>query len=137
MNEPTAHTPNQAPAQKQRHGCLTAYLILMIIANSLVALMYLPRLRIIHDIRMLQWARAWAFPVLIVAGVFNVVCAIALLRWKKWGFWGFAVSTVIIFSVNLSIGLDIWPALLGLLGLPILYGVLHIGKEKKGWSQLG
>jgi len=139
MNEPNAHAPSDIPAPKQRHGCLTAYLIFMIIANSLVTLVYLPRPNyqlILFDIVHLYWTRAFVWPVLIVAGIFNVVCAVALLRWKKWGFWGFAVSSVIIFFVNLFIGLDIWPALVGLLGLPILYGVLQIGKEDKGWPQL-
>jgi hypothetical protein len=78
----------------------------------------------------------WAFPVLTVGGIFNVVCAIALFRWKKWGFWGLAASAVTIFFINLSLGLGTGRALLGFLGLPILYGVLHIGKEGKGWSQL-
>jgi hypothetical protein len=128
INEPNSYRSNQVTAQKQRHGCLTAYLVFMVIANSLVTLMYL--LRSIR-IQILEWP----FSVLIVAGIFNVVCAVALLRWKNWGFWGFAASAVVIFFVN-SIRHGIGVALLGFLGLPILYGVLHIGKERKGWSQL-
>lgn len=129
MNGPTAYTPNQVPAQKHRHGCLAAYLVLMIVINSVVALTYLLLSKDMHIPR-------WAFPVLILAVAFNVVCAIALFKWKKWGFWGFTASAVTIFLVNLSLGLGAGRALLGFLGLPILYGVLHIGKEKKGWSQL-
>jgi hypothetical protein len=129
MNEPIAYIPNQVSAQKHRHGCLAAYLVLMIVVNSVMALTYLLLSEGIHKPR-------WAFPVLIVTGIFNVVCAIALFRWKKWGFWGFAASAITIFFVNLSLGLGTGRALLGFLGLPILYGVLHIGKERKGWSQL-
>jgi hypothetical protein len=130
MNEPTAYIPNQVPAQKHRHGCLAAYLVFMIVANSVTALTYV--LLSFKDIHMPRWA----FPVLTVGGIFNVVCAIALFRWKKWGFWGLAASAVTIFFINLSLGLGTGRALLGFLGLPILYGVLHIGKEGKGWSQL-
>ena len=79
---------------------------------------------------------SWAFPVLVVGGVFNLVCAIGLFRWKKWGFWGFVGSASIVFVINLSIGLSLGAALAGLLGVAILYGVLHIGKERKGWPQL-
>ena len=129
MNEPTAYTPNQPPAQKQRHGCLTAYLVFIIVGNSATALIYLLGSENIHMPK-------WAFPVMIVAGIFNLVCAIALFRWKKWGFWGAVASGVVVFFINLSIGVQPGFALAGLLGVAILYGVLHIGKENKGWSQL-
>ena len=66
----------------------------------------------------------------------NLVFAIALLRWKEWGFWGFVATSVVIFFVNLSFGFSLGRALLGLLGVANLYGVLHIGKERQGWSQL-
>ncbi|TWT89122.1 hypothetical protein Mal64_26140 [Pseudobythopirellula maris] len=119
---------------KSRHGCLTAWLVLMIIANSASALMYLVGSDAIR--RSLPDAPGWAFPVLIVFSLFNLVCAIALFQWKKWGFWGFCLSSVVALVVNLSIGLGIGPAVGGLIGLVLLYGVLHIGKENKGWPQL-
>jgi len=134
MTEPTQYTPNQPLAQKQRHGCFTAYLVFMIVANSASTLVYLVGSEAIR--RNTPNMPAWAFPVLIVLGIFNLVCAIALFRWKKWGFWGFVTSAVIAFAVNLSIGIAPGFALVGLLGVAILYGVLHIGDERKGWSQL-
>ncbi|WP_146400759.1 hypothetical protein [Pseudobythopirellula maris] len=108
--------------------------MLMIIANSASALMYLVGSDAIR--RSLPDAPGWAFPVLIVFSLFNLVCAIALFQWKKWGFWGFCLSSVVALVVNLSIGLGIGPAVGGLIGLVLLYGVLHIGKENKGWPQL-
>lgn len=119
---------------KSRHGCLTAWLVLMIIANSASALMYLLGSDAIRQA--LPNAPGWAFPVLIVFSLFNLVCAIALFQWKKWGFWGFCVSSVVALVVNLSIGLGIGPAVGGLIGVALLYGVLQIGKENKGWPQL-
>jgi hypothetical protein len=119
---------------KNRHGCLTAYLIVMIIANSLTGLLYVFGADAIKQ--RLPNMPNWAFPVLIAMAIINLVCAVALFRWKKWGFWGFALSSLVVFAVNLAIGLSITSAILGLFGVAVLFGVLHIGKENKGWTQL-
>jgi hypothetical protein len=134
MNEPTPYTPDQPPAQKHRHGCLTAYLVFVIIANAGATLFYMIGSGSARS--NVASAPPWAFPVLIVLGVSNLIFAIALLRWEKWGFWGFVASSVGAFLVNTSIGIGTAAALLGLLGVAVLYGVLHIGAERKGWSQL-
>ena len=120
--------------QKQRHGCLTAVLVLMIIANSATAFMYLFGGSTIKQ--NLPGIPSWALVVLGIFAVFNLVCAIALFRWKKWGFWGFIASSIVALFVNLSIGLGISQSLLGLVGIALIFGVLHIGKENKGWPQL-
>jgi len=119
---------------KSRHGCLTALLVFIIIASSASALIYVLGSEAIR--RSLPNAPGWAFPVLIVFSLFNVACAVALFKWKKWGFWGFCVSSIVALVVNLSIGLGIARTVLGLVGVLLLYGVLHIGKENKGWPQL-
>ena len=121
--------------QKQRHGCLTAWLVLMIMGNSAAALIYLLARQTIKQA--FPASPGWLFPVLAVFSIFNLVCAIALFKWKSWGFWGFLLSSIVAFIVNLSTGLGIGQSLLGLLGIVLLYAVLHIGKEEKGWSQLG
>ena len=121
-------------AAKKRHGCLTVWLIFMIAANSAVALMYLLGAETIRG--SFRNAPGWAFPVLIVFSLFNLVCVIALFQWKKWGFWGCCGSSVVGVVVNLSIGLKPASVVLGMLGVLLLYGVLHIGKENKGWPQL-
>jgi hypothetical protein len=126
--------PDRPPAQKHRHGCLTAYLIFMIIANSATGLVYLLASEPIQ--RAVPTMPGWTFPVLIAGAILNLVFAIALLKWKEWGFWGFAFSSVAVFFINLDAGIGLGSALFGLLGVPILYGVLHIGGAAKGWSQL-
>jgi len=55
---------------------------------------------------------------------------------KKWGFWGFVCSAIVVFCINVSIGSDPASASKGLLGIAILYGVLRIGKKRNGWAQL-
>lgn len=148
---------------KNRHGCLAAWLVLMIIVNSLGVLGYLMSLlgrgmisqilqsqmyqsqmsqSQILQIQMLLNIPIWVFLVSIVFSIFNVVCAIALFLWKKWGFWGFCASSVAALVVNLSVGSRgisqvISSTLVSLVLVLVLFGVLHIGrKENKGWPQL-
>jgi len=71
-------TEATVPQEKERHGCLTAYLVLAIIANSATALIYLFGAAAIK--RSVPNMPDWAFPVLIVLVLFNLACAIALLR---------------------------------------------------------
>ena len=120
--------------KKQRHGCLTAVLVLMIIANSATALMYLLGSNAIQQAA--PGIPSWSLAVLGIFAAINLVCTVALFKWKKWGFWGFIFTSIAALFVNLSIGLGIGQSLLGLGGLALLYGVLHIGKENKGWPQL-
>ncbi|MEM8828568.1 MAG: hypothetical protein AAGE96_04325 [Cyanobacteria bacterium P01_G01_bin.19] len=120
--------------KKRRHGCLTAWLIFMILANSVSALIYLLQAEAIRELS--PNLPGWSFPVLIGISMFNLVCAIALFRWKKWGFWGFLSSSIAAFILNLSLGLGIGTSLSGLIGILILYGLLNLGDSNKGWSQL-
>lgn len=120
--------------QRQRHGCLTTWLVVMLVMNSFAALVYFLAGGFLLET--LPGAPSWSMPVLGTLSVLNLVCAVALLRWKKWGFWGFCLTSFAAFAINLSIGTGIGPSLMGLLGLVLLYGVLQIGGEKRGWPQL-
>ena len=113
---------------------MTAYLVVMIVASSLSTLSYF----LAGDFLRQTYPNApdWVLPVLGVLGVLVVVCAIALLRWKKWGFFLWVGLAIIAFFVNLVVGLGLFQSVFGLLGIAILYGVLQIGKENKGWPQL-
>ncbi|MCJ7670307.1 MAG: zinc-ribbon domain-containing protein [Dehalococcoidia bacterium] len=115
----------QSSEQKRRHGCLTAYLIFAIIVNVGVALYYV-----------LAGLAAFAIgAIFIVLLIFNIICLIALFKWKKWGFWGVVVCIII--GVCLTLYLGLGPeSFSGLVGLAVLYGVLQVGKENKGWPQL-
>ena len=131
----TAPDIQQEPhAEKQRHGCLAAFLLFMIISNSATVILYLGGFPTIwrNDS---SWP-TWLFAVLILGACFNLACLVGLLRWKKWGFWGLAASAVVAFVVNVIIGVGVVYALLGFLGVAILYAVLQIGNGRKGWSQL-
>jgi hypothetical protein len=119
--------------QKKRHGCLAAWLAMLIIGNSATSMFYLVGSELMKQT--FPNAPNWAFPVLVILGLVNLICAIALLRWKKWGFWGACASAIVIFITNIYIGTG-GAAILGLAGPALLYGVLQIGGENNGWSQL-
>jgi ABC-type proline/glycine betaine transport system permease subunit len=153
---------NKMEETKNRHGCLTAWLVLLIITNSITALsnllnilrgdMFVQLLQNpaytgqipaeqLSQIQMLLNTPLWVFYVSIALATFNVVCAVALFMWKKWGFWGFCVSSILAVIINLmyfskNVTTIIISIISGLLAVLILFGVLHIGKKNKGWPQL-
>jgi hypothetical protein len=49
---------------------------------------------------------------------------------------GFLATSIVALFVNFALGIGIGQSLLGLLGVALLYAVLQIGKENKGWPQL-
>ena len=127
----TLHALPVPEQQNGRHGCLTAYLIFGLVANSLSLVGQL----------FAAFAGAklgfplWLFPVFIIVNCFNIACMVALFKWQKWAFWGIVASTCLVFPINLKV-FGVAVALPGLLGIAFLYGVLQIGKHNKGWPQL-
>jgi len=113
---------------KQRHGCVTAWLIFMIVANSLASLVYLiAGVNIIVTVD--RDVRPIIIGVLVLSSLLNVYFASLLLQWKKSGFVGIAIMSVLIFFVNLAIKMGPGRAILGLVGILILYGILQIEKD--------
>lgn len=123
-----------ARTMKSRHGCLTAWLILMVVANAGVSIIYFFTSSSLRAT--LPNAPGWLFPVLGVVALVNVGATVALFMWKKIGFWIFCGSALLAVVLNLIGGLGIAASLGGLIGVAILYGVLQIGDTNKGWPQL-
>ena len=119
---------------KQRHGCLTAFLVVAIIGNAVAVLLYIFATGTV--LQSFPGASPWTLVVLAVVGILNIVCLIALFKWKKWGFYAALVFSFVTFAVNLVLGVGIIRAILGFIGIAILYGVLQIGGPRKGWTQL-
>ncbi len=130
-------TINENPnVTKKRHGCLTAWLVLMTILNSLAAIVYL----FAGDWISKNLPEGISTPLLILLallGVANVIFSVLLFQWKKWGFWGFIITSIGALIVNLSIGSGIGKSLFGLVGISILYGILQIKKDNvSAWKNL-
>ena len=130
-----------AQNKKKRHWCLFAYLVLILIANALIASFYffivpIPPSDISEEMARLIKFPNWYFPVMGVLCLLNLISAFAILKWKKWGFWLFTLTACVTICLNLYAGVSIGSSLFGLVGVAILYGVLQIGGDKKGWTQL-
>jgi hypothetical protein len=79
---------------------------------------------------------AWFWMCMALGSAANVVSALVLLRWKRWGFYVFCVNAGAGVILNLTAGVSLLSCLIGLLGVGILYGVLQLGKPRSVWSQL-
>jgi hypothetical protein len=122
---------------KQRHGCLTAYLVVMLIANfgvliSYLVIKYAPQ----GSAAGVPSIPDWAFVTLLTLGTGNIICLVALFRWKIWGFWGFAGLALVTLLVNLQLGFSFAEVVSDLTTIVFLYLVLNIGRDNKGWPQL-
>ncbi len=96
---------------------MTAMLLLMMVANPLVGLYYLAAADAVKDA--VPDLPDWALPVLIVLSFVNFACAVGVWLWKKIGFYGFVVTSIIAAIINvISVGPG--QAVLGLVGLAIL-----------------
>jgi hypothetical protein len=121
---------------KQRHGCVTAWLVLLIFTNSLVALLYLLGGDNISK-RLPGGISNNILILLAILGILNVGCSVMLFQWKKLGFWGFVLTSICAFVINLNVGLGIGQSIFGLVGIAVLYGVLQIKKDNhSAWTNL-
>jgi Tol biopolymer transport system component len=122
-------TPDTNPQKKVRHGCLTAYLILMIWGG--LAFLYMS-----YGLIQSQTMPLWQILFAVSVEISYFIWIIALFKWKEWGFWGWCLTVAALIIYNLIVGDSIIAAFYPLVGLGILYGVLQIGGENKGWNQL-
>lgn len=129
--------PNEnAPVTKQRHGCVTAWLILIIIANSILGFIYLFSRDQVLSTLPVGTSETMLLGMGIL-GLANIIFAVMLFQWKKLGFWGYVVTSIVALVINLMIGIGIGQSLLGLAGIAILYGVLQIkSNDVAAWEHL-
>lgn len=123
-------------AGERRHGCLTIWLLILLLWNLTLILTY-------TGCNMIQWLGigdepfGWYFPLMIALSVISIICVFALFGWKKWGFWGLLAVSVVKIILEIMAGGSGVAVLSGVtLSMLILYGVLNIGRENKGWPQL-
>ena len=120
---------------KKRHWALTVYLVLATAILSLTFIAYRYIGTSTAYIQKFSNAPSWALPALRYLCLFHIVCLSAIFRWKKWGYWGAITASVLSVIINIVIEGKL-ENLAGLIGIAILYGVLQIGGERKGWTQL-
>ena len=90
----------------------------MIAANAVLALIYLSQGETIG--RSIPRAPSWIAPLYALGALANVVSAIAVWTWRRWGVYTFCAVAVLILVGNLSAGISPLSAILGLAGPVIL-----------------
>ena len=103
----------------KRGGWLTAYLVLMFIANSSSSYSYFVNANTI--IELVPKAGLGIIYFLGAISLFNVILTAGVWFWRKWGVYGFYSVAVIAFFLNLYLGMGVLTSLLGLLGAFILF----------------
>ena len=123
-----ADAPSQ-PEQKKRGFWLTAFLILMFIANPLTAFMYFSAPDLIVSTQ--PKATVGIVYALGVMSVINFAIAVGIWSWKKYAVYGMYASVAIAFVINIYLGIGIVGALFGLLG-----GLLIFLTTRNRWQWL-
>ncbi|MFA7707548.1 MAG: hypothetical protein WCX73_01230 [Candidatus Pacearchaeota archaeon] len=108
-----------AKLEKKRGVWLTIWLIIMLIANFFTALIYLIFTKAMASVY--PNVANWVWYVYGLLALVNFIFVIFLFMWKKWPFFAFCGVSIIVFIMNLAIGLDIFSALFGFFGIIVLY----------------
>jgi hypothetical protein len=119
---------------KERHGFLTLWLVLMLLSHSVTAYSVATGAQAMRE--SMPAMPGWAVPVMLLLNVVAIACTLGLFMWQKWGFWGICGVAVVGFGVNLAIGLGLGMALIGFASVVILFIALQVGGDRKGWPQL-
>ncbi len=117
----------------KRPRFLTFWLYFMMIINLGVGLMYFG-----NPQGILQAVPKMSIGIIYSLGVgclLNVIFAVAILKYKKWGFWGYCGVGACAFAINLTT-LGLVTALQGLIGLLILAGLLYGNGKNNTWQRL-
>ena len=110
---------------KKRHGCVTAWFILMLIGSTLGLL--------------INFAVGFYYPhnIFVLLSIGQLACIISMFNWKRAGFWGYTIICIIAGFINMSMGVEIAATIGGLLSPVVLYGILQIEKGgSNSWDQL-
>ena len=121
----------------QRHGCVTTWLMVMIVANFLTALFYLLIAGELIGFRFEKEISDSMLILIVIMLILNVFFSILLLNWRKWGFWGLAFTSTCSIIINVIIGIGLLQSITGFVGLGLLFGILQIKKDKTStWANL-
>lgn len=122
--------------QKQRHGCLTAWLIYLIIAYSLGTFLYFfktdelskaAQYEISEDMRLIYGSFSFL----------GAIFAIMLFKWVKLGFWGILAISILLFVAQILNDQRIMSPIFILICLGILYGLLRLKRgNESAWNNL-
>lgn len=115
-------------SQKQRHGCISAWLWFVVTVNAVLT---------IFNLFTTDYFNGWVTGLLSVATLSNVLAAILLLRWNKSGFYLFIINAVCNIVINIFIGAGFSSSVYSLLAIAIWWALLNMKKDGvSAWQQM-
>jgi hypothetical protein len=124
-------------ASRRRHGFTSFWLIFSLISFALTGLFFIGMMDAIMMDMMPSYMMPKGLMILSGMGLAGIVPVVLLLKWKKIGFWIYCGVGAIAFVLNIVSSRFNPINLFGLIGIPIMWGVLHIRKDgKSAWEQL-
>jgi hypothetical protein len=145
--ETKTQLPNtQVIFKKERIGCITFYLLTLMILGGLSIIYYLyvllfqfnsylQRMRIYYPS-----INEFTLILLILLSIPSFINIVALWKWKKWGFYGGLITITIVFILLLgslrNILLVISMFIGGVIGFILFLIIINIGGAKSLWKQL-
>jgi hypothetical protein len=67
----------------------------------------------------------WVAQVLLLLVTANLLCLAAIWKWRKWGLYGIAGTSIVAFFLNIYLGHTLWSAALGTLGLVLVIAAAY------------
>jgi hypothetical protein len=112
------HTSYEEPI---RGGWLTFLLAAKVVANVVSAATYL---FVICGVLSLEGRGPLVALVYLVLVMTNITAIAAIWNWQRWGLYLLAVIAIVIFAVNLSVGLLRWSTAIGLVGPLVIFAAM-------------
>lgn len=118
---------------KQRHGCVTSWIWLVILVNLGYAVFYSAFMFDAYSSDM-----SLGFGVLSIMGILNVLGAILLMRWNKLGFYLFLINSLLIVFINVGLlGMQPVTAISSIFAILVWWGILQVRKNGiSAWKQM-
>lgn len=117
---------------KQRHGCLTAWLSYLIFAYSIMSIV-----TFFHTDKVPKDTSENMALLLGSVAILNVLFCILIFNWVKLGFWGLLVTNVMLLTIQIINDHEISYSIFGMLVLIALFGLLQLKRNNvSGWNNL-
>ena len=122
---------------RTRNIWVSAYLGILIVAYALTVSVNMHAMYYLAEEMKILYPdmRPWVVPTQTMFAALNIGWAVALLRFKRWGFFGYVLTSVAICVIHVVAGQGVVDAALSLVAVGVLFLLLLVG-QRSFWSQL-